>query len=718
MKRTLFLLVFVVAIAAWCTPSFATQIVLSGGAAPGVNLNSTGISDGVWMSTSSGGSGANTYLNVLAGDSIFTGNSSGGTVTNSLISAAYATNASFAFLKFNGNSDVFGTIGVDGGGKFKDITLAGGSGTTVNFWGTVITETMKVATGTANFNSGTGTNAAAVTFTGDGGTVGVAANTTVTGALLTLTDEKGTLSLGNMSQWTGAVGDASGSKGLAAINVVGNSATITGDVYSHSFSLSSNTLNIDGALTIGPAGVINTTLNSASDYGQIVKLSGATTLPAALGINATVPTTAYIPVGTQFNIVQSAAGTGGDVITVTDPTNPLFTFTAAPAVHGQATISLAGTPVTSASNPVGTVLDTVPSSPDLDVVRNAINNLTSTSAINDAESQLAPSTPSLAAPLETFYGIRQFQNLWASHLDMCSQDVNQPPDANCQGNKPRSGWWVKGFEYEGRQSAQEESTGYHSRILGGMIAYDRPIGENTRGGLGFGYARGTINGDKFDASTNFNTYNATAYIGHEFGPWFVNGGASVGWSEYSSVRHIVYPGVDRTAKAEYRGQAYTGFVSTGYHFYAKKFTITPIASLQYTRMHLNGYTETGAGDVNLRVKSQSYNFLESGLGMKVERSFKDSHGRTYVPEGHFNWFHEFANPDLGQTARYTAAGSSSFKTSGLRTDDNTFNVGGGLTLLSCVCSSTTWSLEAVYDHYWNNTGYSANQVMMRFTSRF
>jgi hypothetical protein len=74
---------------------------------------------------------------------------------------------------------------------------------------------------------------------------------------------------------------------------------------------------------------------------------------------------------------------------------------------------------------------------------------------------------------------------------------------------------------------------------------------------------------------------------------------------------------------------------------------------------------------------------------------------------------------MEQTAKYTAAGSSSFTTSGLKMADDTFNVGGGLTLLSCAaCSKTTWSLEAVYDHYWTNDGYTADQVMIRLTSRF
>ena len=48
---------------------------------------------------------------------------------------------------------------------------------------------------------------------------------------------------------------------------------------------------------------------------------------------------------------------------------------------------------------------------------------------------------------------------------------------------------------------------------------------------------------------------------------------------------------------------YTGYVTTGYHFFVQDFTITPLTSLQYTHMNLDNYKETGAGDINLRVNS-------------------------------------------------------------------------------------------------------------------
>src|SRR6185295_5748847 len=179
--------------------------------------------------------------------------------------------------------------------------------------------------------------------------------------------------------------------------------------------------------------------------------------------------------------------------------------------------------------------------------------------------------------------------------------------------------------------------GYRSKTGGAMIAYDVSLRPDTRLGFGLGYARSAINGKTFDTSTDVDTYRATAYLGHERGPWFVYGDASFGWNEYSGTRHVAFTGVNRKANADYSGQEYTGIVTTGYHFYTPgQVVITPLASLQYTHLRLRGYSEKGADDINLKINSQRYDFLESALGVKIDRAFTHQN-LTYVPEAHFKW---------------------------------------------------------------------------------
>jgi len=719
-NRIIFLLLFLTVVTTWCTQSFAQQVVNS----------SAPLSDGVGVPQGATLTGAVTLT--VGNQNVFTNNSNNGSVVAPTLAAIFNNTASSGFVTFNGNSNVFGTVG-QAGVVFNNIS-GGANGDTVNFLGDVYSTTLNVTgTGSVHFNSGS-TNITATNFSGDG-TIGLAPNTTVIGALTTNTADTGTLALGGGSVLDGAVGGANGLKAISVVggnNTAGVSATITGATNAYSFNLGTNTLNVNGALAINNPGpdTINTTLASSTLFGHIVSV-GAVTLPATLGVNVTVPSTAYFPVGTQFNIVQATSGTNGSVVAVTiqDPTNPLYTFSAVPlagTLNGLVEIRTTSIPLqAAAADPVVPVLLTIPLTPDLTNVLAATNALTDPAAVTNAVIQFSPSATDLGAPLVTFQGTQQFQNLWLSRLDdtMCGQ-VSQPDQAGqldkesstCRHNNPGSGWWLKGFGEFGTQGSQEGFAGYNSNIVGTMAAYDVPLSHDTRVGLGVGYARSTINGETFNTTTSFNTYQATAYIGHERGPWFVDGNVSFGWNDYSDTRNISFPGVERTAQGNYSGQDYTGFVNAGYHFFAQKYTITPLASLQYTHMNLDGYTETGAGDIDLKVNSQSYDFLESGLGVKVTRDLSYRDG-TYLPEVHLKWLHELDNPTLENTASFTAAGSSSFTTSGLNPADDTLDLGAGLTFLSCSCTAKTWALEGVYDYYWADNSHS-NQAMIKLTSRF
>jgi len=180
----------------------------------------------------------------------------------------------------------------------------------------------------------------------------------------------------------------------------------------------------------------------------------------------------------------------------------------------------------------------------------------------------------------------------------------------------------------------------------------------------------------------------------------------------------VFTGINRTAFAKYGGEDFTGFVTTGYHLFTDGVTVTPLVSLQVTHLNLDGYTETGAGDIDLQVAAQSYSFLESGLGVNVARPFDLDDGRDILPEVHFKWLHEFLNQNPLNTAVFTATGSTPFVTSGLSTAPDTLNIGTGLTLLSCGCSERTWSVEAIYDFFWRSRDYSAHQVTVAAAYRF
>jgi outer membrane autotransporter protein len=746
MKRILSAALCFTALTGWSAKGVAQRQTAVG--VGNIPLNATGILHGVDMSASS--TTGTLIVGVPGGPEtdIFTLNNP--VLPNTI---AVSTGASSqGNIVFNSSSTIYGAVGVtQPGGPFLLAITGGNALTAVNFLGPVFATTLNVTgTGAVNFNSGS-TNITATNFAADG-TIALAPNTTVIGALTTTAGANtGTLTLGGGSVLNGAVGGAIGIKAIGVTggsNAAGVSATITGATNAYTFSLGTNTLLVGGALTIAnstPSGTINTTLASPTVYGNIVPV-GAVNLGPTVAVHVTVPSTAFIPVGSQFGIVKATSGTSGSIVAVTvqDPTNPLYKFAAVPTAGtaaGSITIQVTSIPLLvpvtpDPSVPPGSlppvlpiaaaivpVLLATPTSPDLiGTVLPAINALSDPVAVVNAVAQLAPSAAALAAPLVTFQMGRQFQDLGMSHLTdtLCSLAARRPEDGDslvCPVDTQRSGMWIKGFGQVSSQNAQGAFAGYDAAIYGTMIGYDMPLGPETRAGVAVGVGRGVIDGKGFNSNVTMNSYNAMAYIGRETGTWFVNGDIAFGWNDYTSERHISFPGLDRTAAGNYSGQEYTAFASTGYHFATPVATVTPFVSLQYTHMDLGSYTETGAGDISLRVSPQRYDFVESGLGVKVAHPFV-SGNKTFVPEVHFIWFHELNNPNIQNTAAFSVSGSPSFNTPGLRGGDDSLNIGARFAIFSCVCDGHPWSLEAGYDYYWSGQGYSAQRGTVRFVTRF
>jgi uncharacterized protein with beta-barrel porin domain len=624
--------------------------------------------------------------------------------------------AAQADVRFLGNSTVTGNVGIPS-------TLAnfnaGANGSTVTFNGQVNTATFNVSgTGTVNFN---GNISGAGTFAGDG-FIRLGAGVTLNGAIITATASTGTFTFNGGSSVVGAMG---GANGLKLINVVGGNAAISGAVQSLGFSLGANTLAIGGALATNAGGTIATTLASNAVFGRINPTGASNINPG--GITVIPAVTGALTVGTNFRIVNGLAGTVAAPVFVVN-NSPLFTFAGVPTTTGDVNILLvAATPLAAVVAAPAAVALGPPAAPgsDLATVQNVIFALPSLAAINNAVGQLSPGAANLAAPWVAGQATRLFEDMWMARVeeiqdlccDACDANNSRAP-ANthkCKGTE-RSNWWVKGFDNVGNQGDRDSVYGYQSKAWGLMVAYDVPLGNQTRAGLGGGYANTRVTGNYLGGSTSIDSYQLTGYLSHAPGPWYVQGALTAGVDRYGGSRSIVFPGVSRTAGADYTGQQYTGVATTGRHFFFNQNTITPFASLQVSRINVGSYTETGAGDVNLNVSSQNYTFVQSGLGVKAERLIQSGSG-TYSPEVHAKWLHDFSSTTMQQTAAFTGGGLA-FSTQGISQDRDLYNVGAGVTFLSCKCGEKTWTVKGLYDYKWNQSNYSSHQVSLIASLKF
>lgn len=700
------------ALAAWSPISSARQTV----ALPYLFGDVPGDSVGQETGIDTQGSG---LLTIRSNININTLNDVGGGITSD--------GNNLASILFQGSSTVTGFTGTSTN-RFNAIT-AGANATTVNFNGDVFTTTFNVSgTGTVNFNGSLNPGiVASNTIIQNDGFVNIGSGSLFVSEINTLTANTGTLTLNGGSQVTGAIGGASG---LRQINVVGGNASVIGAVQARAFDLGANTLNINGALTTNAAGIISTAFASDTVFGRIVTTGSSNINPGGVTVLTTV--TGALTEGTTYRIVQAPTGTNAAPVNVIN-NSPRYTFTGLPTTLGNIDIQLTNIAplATLVESPdaavVAPILDeNAPIGTDLRDIQDAIAVLPTTAAIDDALRQLVPGNTSLAAPWVTAQSTRLFDDLWMAQVDQiqnlccdttCGPDRDDVPlDLNaCLDAEQKGQWWAKAFGNRGEQGSIDRRNGYDTESYGFMIAYDKPLNYQTRVGFGGGYAKSTIDGNNASGNTDIDSYQITGYLHHAPGPFFVQAALSAGVNNYESARNIVFPGVSRTAESDYNGQQYSGVVTVGKHYQINDTIITPLASLQASHVRVGSYTEKGAGDLNLQIDSQDYNFVQSTLGVKAERIFR-SGNYTYAPEVHAKWFHDFNSTTMEQDAAFS--GGAGFNAKGIEQDRDLFNVGAGITILSCECERDSWSVKGLYDYKWNDSEYSSHQVSLIASLKF
>ncbi|MFZ5450531.1 MAG: autotransporter outer membrane beta-barrel domain-containing protein, partial [Thermodesulfobacteriota bacterium] len=117
----------------------------------------------------------------------------------------------------------------------------------------------------------------------------------------------------------------------------------------------------------------------------------------------------------------------------------------------------------------------------------------------------------------------------------------------------------------------------------------------------------------------------------------------------------------------------------GYDLKTGSLVLTPLVSLAYSQLWVNGFTESGGGSLNLHVDAQQADSLQTGVGARIAVPLKRN-GVTVVPQAYVTYQHEFSNSSRGLDARLSQGGPFAFQSDNLGRD---FAVlGASVTLMS------------------------------------
>ncbi len=267
------------------------------------------------------------------------------------------------------------------------------------------------------------------------------------------------------------------------------------------------------------------------------------------------------------------------------------------------------------------------------------------------------------------------------------------------------GMWAQGFGSYLKQDPWDSSMGYTAHIWGTSLGLDRLVTDHSLFGVSGGFARSHIRTSDSGTATDASSYQGSLYASFFRNAWRVDGTVSCAFNRYDGSRHIAFGGVDRLATTSYGGYQYSGYIEGGYTITGGRWNITPLVSLRYSHLHLDGYTEEGAGSLNLSIDSRNYDMFQSGLGTSLSRPFLWQDSRL-MPEVHVKWLYDFIG-DRQQTTSTFTGGGASFSTGGYDPPQSSLNAGARLTLINRygVTVSVNYDLELKKDFY-SHAGYA------------
>lgn len=185
--------------------------------------------------------------------------------------------------------------------------------------------------------------------------------------------------------------------------------------------------------------------------------------------------------------------------------------------------------------------------------------------------------------------------------------------------------WLKPFGSWANQSDQNGVAGYSAQIAGMAVGMDRQISDNALLGISVAYAKANVTGNSSTAPAR---QSSDIYVLIGYGSYKLPSGAELSWqgdighNKNDGKRDILFMG--DTASSSY--SSFTAHAGLGV---GKSFQLsdnnyfTPSARVDYTRIRDDGYSETGAGLLNLNVDGRTVESLIWSLDGKFSHKLDE-----------------------------------------------------------------------------------------------
>jgi len=318
----------------------------------------------------------------------------------------------------------------------------------------------------------------------------------------------------------------------------------------------------------------------------------------------------------------------------------------------------------------------------MDPLLNALYGLNSGAELQSAVQQLLPQVGLGLATGDALRGI--------GRIIQSRQDANRGLSSGDEFFGDRQ-FWFKPFGSRADQGEHGGVSGYLAKTAGVAFGADGTLSNDTRIGGAFTYSRTDVNSATAARQTgDVDVYQAIFYGSHKLDARTdVDFQADYGVNKNNGSRDIAIGPLVNTATSSYNGwSAHLGAALNRTYAYGADTMFVPSLRADYTYLRTNGYTESGAGALNLNVAANKTDELVLGVDGKVVHSFGD--GKSLVANLGLGY------DTLSKRSTITSSfvgGGAAFSTQGL--DSSPWIVRGGVGVV--LTNNQAMEVTARYD---------------------
>ncbi|MBS0205489.1 MAG: autotransporter domain-containing protein [Planctomycetes bacterium] len=229
--------------------------------------------------------------------------------------------------------------------------------------------------------------------------------------------------------------------------------------------------------------------------------------------------------------------------------------------------------------------------------------------------------------------------------------------------------WAQGYGLAGNLSG-----GFNYGLGGTVFGADRWLDENNMVGLLGGYAGTSLGQSQTNAHSQINGYQIGLYELHRQELFYLSNIDAFSNSTYKVSREAA-PG--QTATGNSYGNQWSHYTEAGVTLGDGAIRIQPFAGLQYIYLDQRGFTESGAGNLNMTTNSQIVNSTRGNLGLRLSHDLYWG-GIRVVPTVGARYQREWGNGTQLLSSSFQGAPTLIYSTTGGKTgrDFGLFSLGG------------------------------------------